>query len=619
MSKEFKWTLLVVLGGFLALMLWPFPWLTSPSPYWNGTAHEINIKTGQGRQCRYIAFIRGSSKTFDTPLSEVLTGAVDVAPVAAWQPVFTDPRTAQQPPLPFSEALFMADWLGYECERARVSPTQQAQLATQMLTAWQTAGSGSIISAGFHALLAEKTNSPANQVPRTRPLEGDRLAFARSMHTLQVGMTATQVVAILGAPDDVRTQNDPGEIGTTHTKEIWRYGTDGHLTFPTLGCVYMDDEDKVQYIYGGEGTPPAPDELAEADLRALLRLIDKLPRADGVDYNPRDIILVVNRLQGLGKEKALAVLDEYLRVASHFHSNAREGLFLVLRVLFEVPADPGYLPGAILGSPDPMPPKDDKLIPRFPILIQDDIPLMLVCSYMIAGLAPRPEKDIRYFHHHGKLRDHPLQPTNSPLAVLGQIEHSPQWVFGTTSCYGFNLETMLIKQLLRLVDTVYRVPIQPIGHHMPETQWDKIREEFDKLGARWDRQQNCYVFTDGTQLPEIKPAYYRRNIWPLPTLGPKAQLVIERTSTNEIEIIVDYYEARGLRIEQSTLRVIALSAPDKPLLKKNIRGSKGDDSVSLGGSSRKEYVSGIKLPAGARVQAELISGEKRWQSPVYTP
>ena len=52
----------------------------------------------------------------------------------------------------------------------------------------------------------------------------------------------------------------------------------------------------------------------------------------GYHYNPLAVIRVVNALQPLGKDKALAALDEYLRVASDFHSPAREGVFLVLRV-----------------------------------------------------------------------------------------------------------------------------------------------------------------------------------------------------------------------------------------------------------------------------------------------
>jgi methylated-DNA-[protein]-cysteine S-methyltransferase len=43
-------------------------------------------------------------------------------------------------------------------------------------------------------------------------------------------------------------------------------------------------------------------------------------------------------------EKGLAAIDEYLRIASHFHSDAREGLFLILRALFDVPVEPRGTP-----------------------------------------------------------------------------------------------------------------------------------------------------------------------------------------------------------------------------------------------------------------------------------
>ena len=461
-------------------------------------------------------------------------------------------------------------------------------------------------------------------LPAVASAEGDRLAFARSMSTLTIGMSAKQVAETLGPPQDVRTQYDPGGISTYHTKEILGYGTEGHLTFPTLGCVYMDDADKVQYIFGDKGTPPDPAMVDEAEVRALLRLIDKLPRGSGPDYNPRDIIQVVNRLHGLGKEEALAIIDEYLRVASKWHSNAREGLFLVLRVLFDVPADRGFMPRAGMGAPEPEEPKDPKLLPRFPILIQDDIPLMLVTGYALAG-SPQPVEDhVRYFRQNGKLRDRPLQPTDTPLAVLEKIEHSPQWIYPKTSANPANPsndqgKTMLIYQLLRLVDSVYRVPIGRYGDKMPAEEWSKTRGEFNKLGARWDGQQNMYVFPDGTHLPEVKPVYYRRNIWMLPTLGPEAQLVIERSSAETITIIVDYGEMRGLRIEQSTLCVAPLAAKDKPIVKKAIRASMGDDAIPLGGYSQKVDYGDVKLPAGESVQAELISGEKRYQSPVFTP
>ena len=89
------------------------------------------------------------------------------------------------------------------------------------------------------------------------------------MSKLKEGMSEAEVFALLGKPDDIRTHEDPGGISTTRTKEIWRYGTDGHLTFPTLGCVYLDTAGQVQYVYGGHGAPPAPAEQPQQQAQPM--------------------------------------------------------------------------------------------------------------------------------------------------------------------------------------------------------------------------------------------------------------------------------------------------------------------------------------------------------------
>ena len=69
-----------------------------------------------------------------------------------------------------------------------------------------------------------------------------RLEFARAISKLRVGMPKAEVARLLGRPDDIRTQYDPGGIPFGGTKEIWRYGTAGHLTTATLGQVFIDEK-----------------------------------------------------------------------------------------------------------------------------------------------------------------------------------------------------------------------------------------------------------------------------------------------------------------------------------------------------------------------------------------
>ncbi|HXY37074.1 MAG TPA: hypothetical protein VEI07_22795, partial [Planctomycetaceae bacterium] len=165
----------------------------------------------------------------------------------------------------------------------------------------------------------------------------DRRAFAEAMNKIKEGMPEAEVIALVGQPDDVSTDKDwGGSLG--HVQRILRYGASGHLKAATLGQIWIDDDHRVRNVFG-RGTPPPEGLFTEPELRRLLEALNELPGLNGSHYNPRPVIRAVNLLQPLGKEKSLAAIDEFLRVSFQFtEHNAREGLFLVLRTLFEVPS-----------------------------------------------------------------------------------------------------------------------------------------------------------------------------------------------------------------------------------------------------------------------------------------
>jgi hypothetical protein len=87
--------------------------------------------------------------------------------------------------------------------------------------------------------------------------------------------------------------------GFDRTQEIWRYGTNGHLTWGTLGQVYIDQNGEAQYVYGGHGEPPPRGMFQEDELRQLLRVIDQVPSPMLEHFDPRKLIVAVNALQAL--------------------------------------------------------------------------------------------------------------------------------------------------------------------------------------------------------------------------------------------------------------------------------------------------------------------------------
>ncbi len=459
---------------------------------------------------------------------------------------------------------------------------------------------------------------PANPSAETAPVDtGSRHEFAHKLSQVKEGMPEAEVLALLGKPDDIRTHTDAGGISTTRTREIWRYGTNGHLTFATLGCVSIDTEGKVQYVYGGHAEPPPPELFPEEQLRSLLRLIDTAPSYNtGSHYNPRLVIQIVNALQPLGKQKALAAIGEYLRVASDFFDHGRAGVFLVLRVLFDVPADPGHMPRMVVGAPWPAGPKDPKRLPRFPVLLVDDVPLLLVSGYMLGGKAEEPERHLDYFKAHGQLRSKPLTPGNDPLALMAAVEKEAGWLFGLDLEPGRHL---VGNQLLALMETVYRSERDSFGYRFsPDgdatAAWKAIAAEVGKLKIRWNSAECRYTFADGSRLPDPVRKEYRRHIWTVDGLNGEAELILERQDEKLVRVFLEWSGKNGQQMPAFDLTVSEVG-------EKNPLNRFGNSSVSGSGGSESFSSQSFQLTVreGTKLQARLVVGGREQQSPVFVP
>jgi hypothetical protein len=144
------------------------------------------------------------------------------------------------------------------------------------------------------------------------------------------------------------------------------------------------------------------------------------------DYDPGLIVEAVNALQPLGLDGALQPVERLL--SQHDPADPPTGLFWVLRVLFEVPPEQGFPPVRI-GEPSVAPPADASALPRFPIVVAGDLPLLVVRGYDLAGFAEPVEAHVTYYREHGTVRARPLVPA-SPEEALAEFER--RW----TSAYG---------------------------------------------------------------------------------------------------------------------------------------------------------------------------------------
>ncbi|HWB58486.1 MAG TPA: hypothetical protein VG733_03300 [Chthoniobacteraceae bacterium] len=440
-----------------------------------------------------------------------------------------------------------------------------------------------------------------------------RAQFAQAMGRVKTGMTAGEVTALLGKPDTVRTERDPfvfdkyDSVGV----KIWDYGTAGPHTFPALGSVCFI-EGTARDFSGGDGTPPDVTLLNEAQLRNLLQLIDSA--GDGT----LQLVQAVNALQAAGKEKALAAIGEYLRVESPLCKFARGQdlhVMFLLRLLFDVPADPGFMPPIVETEP-PAPP-DLKIIPLFPLALVDDVPLNLAFS---AGRPLDAAVQLASFRKNGTFRAHPLRPPDNPLPVLEKLEHSPQWIgAGKPGDYNYDFEKKFIaSQVLQLINTTFRSEPHEDGFRLTGTffdqkQWDAIAKKVAGLHIKWDPKKNIYAFAGGSSLPQEKPPVYMRQIWNVRAIGPDSKLIVWRTSSNWIMAKFIYFGHEGVPFAATTVKVCRARHDDKPLMHFDIAAFDGNGSLSSSGGS------GADFPAGEALRAEFTTNGKTTTTEPFTP
>jgi hypothetical protein len=163
------------------------------------------------------------------------------------------------------------------------------------------------------------------------------------------------------------------------------------------------------------GDRPAPTLASPGDPRMTIDpLLQRASSGSFATYDPGAVIAAVNALVGLGHERALATLDGFI-ARQDLTADPHHGLFLVLRVAFE--ANPH--PPVQLGGSRPPPPAAPDALPRFPIMMVDDVPVMLVASYALRGLPEPVTAHLAYYRAHGRLRSAPLAPPAGRDRVAG--------------------------------------------------------------------------------------------------------------------------------------------------------------------------------------------------------
>ena len=167
---------------------------------------------------------------------------------------------------------------------------------------------------------------------------------------------------------------------------------------------------------------------ADPKVDPILGSINQARYSSSHDYNPAKILMAVNALQPLGKEKALAALQSYMDSFDPdepYDDNATNHIFVILRLLFE-PYEHGkrFPPPAnfewrVYGE------ELEQDWPLNPVEIVEGIPFKLFGGVMgYSGVPEHPSSHIEFARKHCVIRDAPLIPRISPIVAAEQLNES---------------------------------------------------------------------------------------------------------------------------------------------------------------------------------------------------
>lgn len=275
-----------------------------------------------------------------------------------------------------------------------------------------------------HATLVETSHaqsSPRRSAARPPPpvAQRQRATFYLQMARVRVGMTEAAVRAIVGRPDFVLQSGQPGLHAQSNVSSVWCFGATSQRELPLHGAIAFDRNRRVQMLSGARAPRSSVLQMTDDALRLHLNNIAAIGAIDAARFDPAPLVRAVNALQPLGRDAALDVIDEYLRVHNAALAGVDESVFLVLRALF-VPSPPHRAhPTAHLGAPSVAPPTNPDDLPAFPLAIADDVPFVLVTGYILGGLPEQAEQHMPWYRANATIRPRPLAP--NPATALASF------------------------------------------------------------------------------------------------------------------------------------------------------------------------------------------------------
>jgi hypothetical protein len=238
---------------------------------------------------------------------------------------------------------------------------------------------------------------------------------------------------------------------------------------------------------------------AAPEMSRELELINLAARWPGPESNGVELIRAVNALQRLGKDQALATLEEYMVRTNNFdYIFEREIVFWIIRLLFEPIRTDDRIPAPSIAL---------RLVDRYgdevinwplnPAASLGDVPFMPGHTIFIQGATEHPGWDVEWAARHGVLRDEPLCPTMNPLVAADALLQSPQLI---RVCGAANKDAIrqLREQAMAMVADLLPpiVTEDPYDEAAKDRQWRERVAQSIELGIIWDAERQEFVIPE---------------------------------------------------------------------------------------------------------------------------
>ena len=208
------------------------------------------------------------------------------------------------------------------------------------------------------------------------------------------------------------------------------------------------------------------------------------PGADGWSFDPVPLLRAVNALAGRAGAEALDVLRDCARA-----DPGSTGVVLVALALFE-PDDPAAgLPAPPFGAPDlPLPPPGPGL-ERLPLVLEAQVPFLLVGGYRVGGAA-----DVVGWLERcagaAQPRTAPLAPSQSPVDAVEALTSSARWAELVPPDYRPRVLAMLRAQALRAAG---ETPADADMSLAEAERWEEAARHVRAASLRWDAAEDRFA------------------------------------------------------------------------------------------------------------------------------